>query len=79
MASLSFKDPKAQDRAELLRLMDNYVKNHIDDEEIIYDVWFATGIPDEATKSDIMDIAKDCFYDTVYTFFKCCKLDELGD
>lgn len=63
-------------RTKLLKGMDKYVRNHIDDECICYDIWFAVGVPDGADETDFREIAADeeLWLDCVKTFKRCCEL-----
>ena len=51
------------------------VENNVDDEEIIYDDWFALGVPDEATEDDLRIIAEDeeLWLDAINSFARCAK------
>jgi hypothetical protein len=46
-------------RIQLLKTMNDYVVNYINDEELIYDHWFSMGIPDCPCEEDFQSIAKD--------------------
>lgn len=65
-------------RKQLLKEMDTYVRDHIGDDEITCDIWFAIGVPDGADDSDYTDIAEDdeLWVDCVKAFAKCCRMGE---
>ena len=62
-------------RAYLVREMDKFVKNKIEDERII-DCWLMCGVPDGADEIDYREIAEEdeLWLDVVKEFIKCCKL-----
>lgn len=62
-------------RIYLVREMDKFVKNRIDDESII-DCWLMYGVPDGADEIDYREIAEDdeLWLDVVKEFNKCCTL-----
>ena len=71
--------PKMAQRMNLLQAMDNYVRYNIEDEEIICDLWFATGLPDGWDEEDLYSIAEDNeqWLLAIKTFHRCCSLDEV--
>ena len=62
-------------RCNILGGMNAYILDNVDDEEIIYDDWFAVGVPDEATEDDLRTIASDeeLWLDTIKCFARCAK------
>ena len=69
--------PIIAQRMNLLQQMDIYLRHNIQDEEILIDIWFVTGLPDGWQECDLYDIAEDedLWLDAVKTFYRCCKLD----
>ena len=61
-------------RIEFLKQFDYYVKNIIEDEDII-DMWLRFGVPDGYNEIDLKDIALDdeMWIDCVNCFSNCCK------
>ena len=62
-------------RMNILGGMNAYILDNVDDEEIIYDDWFALGVPDEATEDDLRIIAEDeeLWLDAINSFARCAK------
>ena len=61
-------------RFEFLKQFDYYVKNIIEDEDII-DMWLRFGVPDDYNEIDLKDIALDdeMWLDCVNCFSNCCN------
>ena len=59
--------------------MDSYIREHINDEELIIDSWFSIGIPDGADLEECIEIARDLnpgiIVDIFYSFAKCVMRD----
>lgn len=68
-------------RALNLVRMDNDVRERINDEELILDIWFSVGVADGTVEfydyGMIMDLAQDQedYNEIVKTYMKICKLD----
>lgn len=62
-------------RIYLAKEMDKFIKNRIDDENII-DCWLMCGVPDGADEIDYREIAEDdeLWLDVVKEFGRCCTL-----
>ena len=65
-------------RIYLVKEMDKFIKNKIDDEGIIGG-WLTFGVPDGATEVDCREIAEDdeLWLDVVKEFNRCCILAEI--
>ena len=63
-------------RKNFLKQFDSYIRNDIEDESIVCDVWFAEGLPDGWDDKDLLDIAsdEDLWLDVIRCFNKCCSL-----
>ena len=68
-------------RKNLLKEMDDYVRNKIGDkigdDFVYYDVWASEGVPDGADELDYHEIAEqdDLWLDCVKAFAKCCRME----
>lgn len=64
-------------RMNILDGMNAYILNNVDDEELIYDDWFALGVPDGATEDDLRTITEDeeLWLDAVKSFARCINAD----
>ena len=62
-------------RVEMLKQMDNYVRNIIGDDSVCVDLWFAEGVPDGADEIDLIEIAEDddLWEECVKCFAECCE------
>lgn len=62
-------------RTYLTREMDKFIKNRVEDEQII-NCWLMCGVPDGADETDYREIAEDdeLWLDTVKEFTRCCTL-----
>ena len=62
-------------RIYLVREMDKFIKNRVEDESII-DCWLIWGVPDWADEIDYREIAEDdeLWLDVVKEFNRCCTL-----
>jgi len=63
---------------DLLKAMDNYVKEVIGD-EAIFEKWFTYGIPDGADYDELEEIAEDghtTMFEVIKAFYSCVKADE---
>lgn len=67
-----------EDRIYLVREMDKFIKNRVDDENIIGG-WLTFGVPDGATEIDHREIAEDdeLWLDVVKKFYRCCIRAEI--
>lgn len=65
-------------RKNLLKEMDDYVRNKIGDDFIYASIWSVTAVPDAPDEEDYDTIAEndDLWVLAVRTFAKCCKLGE---
>ena len=65
-------------KAETLKKLNDYILENIDDEELIVNYWFATGIPDYPTEEDFYDTAEDkeLYDDCIKTFARILELEE---
>lgn len=66
-------------RMDFLRDFDYYVRNVIGDDDITYDVWCSTGVPDGWNEDDLESIAEDdeLWVDCCKTFEKCLKMADV--
>ena len=60
-------------RMNILGGMNAYILDNVDDEELIYDDWFAVGVPDGATEDTLRTIAEDevLWVGTIQSFARC--------
>ena len=65
-------------RVGFLRMMDDYVREVIGDDDICVNVWFAEGVPDGSDEDDLISIAEDddLWVECVECFARCCQLAE---
>ena len=65
-------------RAESLKKLNDYILNEIQNEDLIVNYWFATGIPDQPVELDFYNIAndKELFSDCIKTFVRILELEE---
>jgi hypothetical protein len=63
-------------RMNILGGMNAYILDNVNDEELIYDDWFAVGVPDGATEDDLRTIAEDeeLWLDAVKSFARCINV-----
>ena len=59
--------------------MDGYIREHVNDEDLIIGSWFSIGIPDGADLEECIEIARDLnpeiIVDIFYSFAKCVMRD----
>lgn len=65
-------------RKQLLKEMDEYVRNKIGDDFIYVSIWTVTAVPDAPDEEDYDTIAEydDLWILAVKTFAKCCGLGD---
>lgn len=67
-------------RVEFLKSFDNFVRDHIGDEDLI-DYWLEYGVPDHADDESLFEIAflDDCWKDICSAFAYVCRKAGLID
>jgi hypothetical protein len=68
-----------QRKIDLLKGMDKYLRNNVQDEEIFCDEWLTMGVPNCASEDDYEGIAEDdeLFDDCLLAFAKCIVYDNM--
>ena len=63
-------------RVKILKSMDTYIRNNIDDEDV-FDWWLAYGVPDDADDDMLYDIAAidNCWLCVVKCFAEIIKIE----
>lgn len=65
-----------ESRSKFGKEMDNYLRENIQDKEILWSLWETLGIPDGATEKDYDDLENDEFWtDVCESFMRCILLD----
>lgn len=70
------KDEMIETRKNLLKQMDIFIRENID-EDVIIDVWFACGLEDGWDEEILTEYAsdKESWDNCVNTFIECCKIE----
>ena len=61
-------------RAKLMREMDNYIRDNVDDEDLFM-YWLQDGVPDEADDAMLFELAEieSCWMNIINAFAYLCK------
>lgn len=64
-------------KESLLRNMDKYIRQNIGNEDLICDIWLATGVPDDTKDDEYTELAEDktMMIDSLLAFAKCVIYD----
>lgn len=61
--------------ANIIGGLDIYIRENCD-EDIVYDLWFACGMPDGETEEELMDDVVDNFEDWLRCAYRCIQLQK---
>ena len=64
-------------RMNILGGMNEYVLNHVEDEDLIVNDWFANGVPDGGDEDDLRSMAEDdeLWLCAVHSFARCIRVE----